>query len=240
MLDSMRWIITILGFIIGNLPGAIIAYIVSGFFLKKSVNVETQFKRRNAQDAYFTALAGFVSAVIKADGQIDKTEIIYIKNSFVSLFGVERARLLMAQVKRFNEIKIPLQEIAEPVRRLFPYDDRLMILYLLQEIAKSDGEFHPKEKAVIVEIALLLDLSLEDQQESSHIGKADLESAYRLLGVSPTASDEEVKSAYKKLAVKYHPDKVAHLGKAVQNEANDRFAKINSAYDLIKTVRSSK
>lgn len=68
----------------------------------------------------------------------------------------------------------------------------------------------------------------------------DLKACYDILEVSESASDEEVKKAYKKAAVKYHPDRVASLGPEVQKEANERFAKINAAYDQIKTARGMK
>ena len=56
---------------------------------------------------------------------------------------------------------------------------------------------------------------------------------YARLGLSPNASPEEVKKAFKKLALKYHPDKTRHLNDAQQKEAQEKFKEINESYDAI-------
>lgn len=56
---------------------------------------------------------------------------------------------------------------------------------------------------------------------------------YAKLGLSPNASPEEVKRAFKKLALKYHPDKTQHLSEAQQQEAQEKFKQINESYEVI-------
>ena len=65
----------------------------------------------------------------------------------------------------------------------------------------------------------------------------DTDSAYAVLEISPSASDEEVKSAYRRMAMKNHPDKVASLGPDVQKAAEEKFRKIQEAYERIKKER---
>jgi DnaJ like chaperone protein len=65
----------------------------------------------------------------------------------------------------------------------------------------------------------------------------DTESAYKILEIYPDASDQEVKAAYRKMAVKYHPDKVAHLGGKIQKVAKEKFQQLNNAYGEIKKER---
>jgi DnaJ like chaperone protein len=60
---------------------------------------------------------------------------------------------------------------------------------------------------------------------------------YQILEITPDASDDEVKKAYRKMAVKYHPDKVAHLGPDIQKSANEKFQELNAAYNGIKNER---
>lgn len=67
-----------------------------------------------------------------------------------------------------------------------------------------------------------------------------LDDCYKILEVSPDATDEEVKKAYRKAAMKYHPDKVSHLGEDVRKKAEEQFAKVNQAYDKIKAARGMK
>ncbi len=65
----------------------------------------------------------------------------------------------------------------------------------------------------------------------------DINSAYKVLEISPEATDDEVKAAYRKMAVKYHPDKVAHLGDDIQHAAKEKFQHLSAAYEEIKKQR---
>jgi DnaJ like chaperone protein len=60
---------------------------------------------------------------------------------------------------------------------------------------------------------------------------------YKILEVTPDASDSEVKKAYRKMAMKYHPDKVSHLGQDVKKQAEEKFRKVQEAYENIKKAR---
>ena len=67
----------------------------------------------------------------------------------------------------------------------------------------------------------------------------DFESDYKILEISPNSSDEEVKKAYRKMAVKYHPDKVNHLGGEIKSLAEEKFKMVNEAYSNIKKNRNT-
>lgn len=71
----------------------------------------------------------------------------------------------------------------------------------------------------------------------SYTSKATLENDYKILEVSPDATDDEVKKAYRAAAKKHHPDKVSHLGEDVRKAAEEKFAKVNEAYERIKKSR---
>ena len=61
---------------------------------------------------------------------------------------------------------------------------------------------------------------------------------YKVLGVSPTASDDEVKKAYRELARKYHPDKYA--GSDLAELAEEKMKEVNAAYEQIQQMRANK
>ena len=65
----------------------------------------------------------------------------------------------------------------------------------------------------------------------------DANAAYKILEVKEKATDTEVKKAYRKMAVKYHPDKLTHLGEEFQKSAKEKFQKVNEAYETIKKER---
>jgi DnaJ like chaperone protein len=67
-----------------------------------------------------------------------------------------------------------------------------------------------------------------------------LENAYKVLGIDDSATESEIKKAYRKLAIKYHPDKVAQLGEEFQKGAKEKFQKVQDSYEKIKEVKGIK
>jgi DnaJ like chaperone protein len=73
-----------------------------------------------------------------------------------------------------------------------------------------------------------------------NLGGSSLEDAYKVLEVSPDATDQEVRAAYRRLALKHHPDKVAMLGDDVKRAAEEKFQQINNAKEQIYKARGMK
>jgi DnaJ like chaperone protein len=79
--------------------------------------------------------------------------------------------------------------------------------------------------------------SQQNQGGGSYTRTFNIEDDYKILEVSPDATNEEVKKAYREAAKKHHPDKVGHLGEDVRKAAEEKFARVNEAYDRIKKAR---
>jgi len=67
--------------------------------------------------------------------------------------------------------------------------------------------------------------------------QVDRDWAYKSLEIEPTATDDEIKKAYRKMAKKYHPDLVNELGEDVKKSATEKFRSINEAYESLKKQR---
>lgn len=73
------------------------------------------------------------------------------------------------------------------------------------------------------------------QYRATDSGSQDHLDPYTILGIAPGTSREEIKTAYRRLAAQYHPDKVQHLGKDFQKMAEERFKEIQQAYDELSS-----
>jgi DnaJ like chaperone protein len=129
--------------------------------------------------------------------------------------------------------KIPVTDVCHQIKNYMDYPSRLQLIHFLFGIAAADGEIHPEELRLIRHISAQLGISQADYTsiEAMIIPKTDW--AYAVLEIAPSATVEEVKKAYRKMAVKYHPDKVSYLGEEVQQAANEKFKKVNEAYQVI-------
>ena len=107
------------------------------------------------------------------------------------------------------------------------------------EIAKSDGEIAQQELYVIEQIAINMSVQNADYQSILALYQRHKDSnwAYTALEISPSATDDEVKKAYRRMAMKYHPDKVANAGEEIRKQATEKFRGINEAYEHIKQQR---
>lgn len=186
---------------------------------------------------FITSLLVLSAAVMRADDSVKKAELDYVKRFFVKQFGVERTREHMRTLRELMDQEIPLQEVCQKIRLNIQYASRLQLLHYLYGIARADGQVDKAEVGVIEQIASYMGIDPKDQESIKAMFYQDSESAYKVLGIEPNASDEEVKKAYRKMAVKYHPDKVGHEEESVQKAAKEKFQKVQDAYELIKKER---
>ena len=226
----MRFGLALLGLVIGGPIGAIIGYFLGVFIEKSQIDIRRQAEQ-STQDAFFLALSGLAAEVIKIDGVVSKAEVLFAKEFFIREFGPATADRMMKRLKIFVSERVPVEQICRQISEIFDPSAGL---------AAADGEETLEEENLIKRIAVLLGVSAAENRSAGGMYRNDLKACYDILEVSESASDEEVKKAYKKAAVKYHPDRVASLGPEVQKEANERFAKINAAYDQIKAARGMK
>lgn len=117
---------------------------------------------------------------------------------------------------------------------------RVQLLHYMFGIAKADGDVSPSEINVISRIADMLGVSRQDFESVKNMFYRNVDSDYKVLGIEPSATDDEVKKAYRKMAIKFHPDKVAQMGEEYEKGAKEKFQKIQDSYDAIKKRRGMK
>lgn len=237
-------------FLLGrNFLGAIIGYIIGSVIdnmttvSQKSGSQEDIFEyyrqhsHRNHED-FATMLTALSAAVMKADGRPLKVELEYIKTFFSRQFGPQFLNQHLKMLKHFLDSQhIPLEQICSDITRRTQLEVRIQLLHYLFGIAKADGHVADGEIQLLRRIAVLLEIPGSDFESIKSMFHRDTNADYHVLGIEPTATDDEVKKAYRQMAIRYHPDKVIHMGEEYQKGAKEKFQKVQEAYENIKKSR---
>lgn len=195
-------------------------------------------RTRTSRGDFMVSLVVLTAAVMKADGKVTQAELNYVKQFFVRQFGVETATDGIRMLRDVLKQQIPVYEVSRQIGQMLNYSSRLQLIDYLFGIVSTKGFVQPSELKLIEAIANNMGVSGTDFNSiKSMFVKAESDSAYKILGISPNATDDEVKKAYRKMAVENHPDKVAYLGEDVQRAAKEKFQRINEAYETIKKQR---
>jgi DnaJ like chaperone protein len=230
-----KWIGGGLGWALGGPIGAIIGFAIGA--VVDGMTIRTASGPATLPGDFMASLMVLTAAVMKADGKIVKAELDYVKRFLSSQFQQQQTQQYLLLLRDILKQDIPLTDVASQIRQYMDYPARLQLLHYLFGISMADGHLHNNEIAVIEHIATHMGISPADLQSIRAMFVKDINSAYSILEISPSASDEEVKKAYRRMAVKYHPDKVGHLGADMQKAANEKFQQLNTAYEEIKKNR---
>ena len=203
--------------------------------------------RQGNRNSFLISMLVLASYIIKADGRIMHSEMEFVRQFLRQNFGseaVDQGNEIL--LKLFDEQKhLSPSQIKEAIRKAcvdmnlhMDYSTRLQLLNFLVLIALADGTLSPEEESAIREVGIYLNISREDVDSMLHLNKADgddatLDDAYKVLGVSPDATDAEVKAAYRRMALKNHPDRVEALGDDIRKAAEKKFQEINAAKEII-------
>ncbi len=225
-----------IGWWLGGPIGAILG-LIFGHVTESRTSTSSSGDFQQNRDGFLASLLVLIAAVMKADGRIVRSELDFVKRSLVQSLGEERASQAILALRDIVKQNIPVQEVALQIRVNLDYSARLELLHLLFNIGKADGELTADELRVILQIANGMGISQADTASIQNMFVDNTEAAFKVLEIDSSATDEEIKKAYRKMAMRYHPDKVSHLGPEFQQGANEKFQKVNEAYEKIKKVR---
>lgn len=189
------------------------------------------------RNSFLVSLLVLSAAVIKADGRALQSELDYVKEFVRKNFGDAAVPQAIRMLEQFTRQDVNIYEIGPQIARYMNYSQRLQLFHYLVQIAMADGEFHKREKSVLEAIGTTISLSNTDINSVISMFYKEVSAAYSVLGISSSATDDEVRTAYRKMAMKNHPDKVATLGPDVQKAAAEKFRQVQEAYEEIKKER---
>ena len=234
-----KWLGGSLGWALGGPLGGVLGFALGSAFDAASITVKSEREIGSTPHVgdFAASLLVLSAAVMKSDGKILKSELEYVKKFLTNQFGEVHAQQQVVMLKEILNQEIPLHDVCNQIKHYMPHSERLQLVHYLFGISKADGHVHEVELQVISTIANYLGVSAADFTSLKAMYFRDTNSDYKILEIESSATNEEIKKAYRKMAVKYHPDKVAALGDEIQKAANSKFQKVQDAYENIKKQR---
>ena len=225
-----KLLFALIGYTFFRLPGAFVGFFIGSFLSPKVQKISSKDFEIN--------LLALASLVIKADGKVTQNELDFVRRYFVSAYGKNRANEVF---KIFNQnVKnkgISVSKISRLFNLALNYESRLQVIHFSFGIAKADGSISELEIKKLLEFSNLFKLSYADFLSIKAMFVQETDNAYKILELDKTATNDQIKKSYRKLAKKHHPDKVQHLGDAYVKAAQDKFQQIQKAYQNIKNER---
>ncbi len=235
-----KWIGGGLGWAFGGPLGALIGFVI-GSVVDGTTTGMGQLRKPNrgtTAGGYIMSLLVLVAAVMKADGRVMRSELDYVKGFLRQNFGDEAAAEASVLLRDLLQQTIPVADVCRQIEQNMHYSARLQLLHFLFGIARADDGVTDQESDLIGFISNHMGISDSDFRSIRAMFHKDPGYAYKILEIEPSATDEEVKKAYRSMAMKYHPDKLATMGEEFQKAAQEKFKMVSEAYQTIKKERN--
>ena len=258
-----KWIGGFLGFMAGGPLGALAGFALGALFDNSTTTSgnggggsfygqpeDTNYAGH--RNSFLFSMLVMASYIIRADGRIMHSEMEYVRQFLRRNFGEQAVSEgqqillnLFEERKRMdaqnpNAFRNTIHECGAQIAANLSYEERLQLLSFLANIAKSDEHISPEEIDALKEVSVYMGLSAQEAESMLNLGGNSLDEAYKVLEISPNATDQEVRAAYRRLALKHHPDRVATLGEDVKKAAEEKFQEINNAKERIYKARGMK
>ena len=225
-----KWLFGGLGWAIGGPLGAIMGYAIGSMSAQKN--------NPTTRGDFSASMLVLFAAVMKADDELKKSELDFIKKFFVDNFGNQHAQQTMHIFKNILNQEINLAEVCSQINSNMDQASKSQLIHILFSLSKADNDIHKSEVDIINRISNLIGLTEKDYKSIKAMFIPNTKADYQMLGITEAATDQEIKTAYRKMAKQCHPDKVSHLGGDFANFAENKFKSINDAYQKIKKERS--
>ena len=228
-----------LGWVLGGPIGGILGYAWASMSDSGSIKgYKKNISNPNTQPGDFiVSLMVLFAKVMKADNKLLRSELNYIKDFLNKELKSSDVQYFMILFKEILKQDYPLKDVCRQIQRSMDHPSRIELIHILFGLAFADKQIDDKEIKVIHTIAGYLNINSKDYESIKAMFIKDNTYAYKILEIDPSCNDDEVKKGYRKMANKYHPDKVSHLGIDLQHIAEEKFKAVNNAYQTIKKER---
>ena len=250
----VKWFCALVGFMYGRFWGGVMGYLIGSaiesMLLASPKSMDDRYDRyqtRSPREGFMYSLMILSAHIIQADGKIMHSEMEFMRRFIRENFGestVAKGEKILKDCFSLRKSKgeavwrTQLDAACGRIAQTMPSEHRLQLISFLAEVAKADGTMTKVEQDALRQIASALGLNPGVVDQLFAMGGNSLEDDYKVLGISPDATDEEVRQAYRKMVIQYHPDKVATLGDDVKEAATRKIQEIKEAKERIYRARN--
>jgi DnaJ like chaperone protein len=222
------------------------AFWAFSYYVRRKVS-EYEKSQTETHNTFVFLLVNILVKIAQVDGKVTRDEVKTIRHFFQYNLRYSQSQLFWIKdlIKEALGSSASLDSLLQEFRQKFAYEPRLIVLELIYQVLYTNEEVSQAELQLVANIGQILEISAYDQKSIAAKYKAGFKAAAQaeelsedkylaILGLAPGASFAEIKAAYRKLSMRYHPDKVGHLGEEFKNVAEEKMKEINNAYEFLK------
>ena len=216
------------------------------YYVKRQINTYEK-SQTETHNAFVTLLVHILVKIAQVDGKVTRDEVRTIRHFFQYNLRYSQNQLFWVKelIKEALESTVSLDSLLQEFRQKFAYEPRLILLELIYQVLYANEVVSQEELQMAWNIGSYLGISAYDQRSIAakyqagfrtpgRAEEAGEEKYFAILGLAPGADFAEIKAAYRKLSMQYHPDKVGHLGEEFKKVAEEKMKEINNAYEYLK------
>ena len=250
---SFRIIGALIGFFSSGFFGAIVGFMIGSYvdyaygaedntsYNQGSFNSYGGYQTNQVHPSDFkNSLLILIAAVMKADGVAMKSELDLVKSMLLRTYGEQESRNMLLQLREYLKKEHNLNQVCRKLRNRMSYSPRLELVHILFRISRADGVISDAEISLIQQVATQLGVSHTDYLSLKAMFVESADADFKILDVSNSASEDEVKKAYRKLAMRFHPDRLQGLSEGEKKSAETKFLRVQKAYENIKKKKGWK
>jgi DnaJ like chaperone protein len=217
------------------------------YYIRRQVSAYEK-SQTETHNTFVSLLVNILVKIAQVDGQVTRDEVKTIRHFFQFNLHYSQNKLFWIKelIKEALVSTASLDSLLQEFRQKFAYEPRLILLELIYQVLYSNEVVSQAELVLAENIGNYLGISAYDQRSIAAKFKAGFRAGaaqteefaedkyYAILGLAPGTGFADIKAAYRKLSMQYHPDKVGHLGEEFKAVAEEKMKEINNAYEFMK------